>query len=291
MAARRYDSRTTIFSPEGRLYQVEYAMEAISNAGAAIGVLAKNGIVLASEKKISSKVVTPRRTATPDFVCLLELLDTTAVGVRREKMYQLDDHIACAVAGITADANIITNQCRIAAQRYLYAYQEPMPIEQLVRTICDTKQAYTQFGGQRPFGVSILYAGWYRPIDIACLRDVTFGVRDDVYGYQMYVSDPSGNYSGWKATAIGANHQAATNILKQDYKDAMTLDEAVALAIRVLSKSMDSSLSPEKVEMCTLARRDDTGKVSLARPTFSHSLENDVTAPLCLDRLQGLRGG
>ena len=75
-------------------------------------------------------------------------------------MYQLDDHIACAAAGITADANIITNECRIAAQRYLYMYQEPMPVEQLVRTICDTKQAYTQFGGQRPFGVSILYAGW-----------------------------------------------------------------------------------------------------------------------------------
>lgn len=229
MAARRYDSRTTIFSPEGRLYQVEYAMEAISNAGIAIGVLADNGIVLASEKKISSK-----------------LLDTNAVGVRREKMYQLDDHIACAVAGITADANIIINQCRIAAQRYLYAYQEPMPVEQLVRNLCDTKQAYTQFGGQRPFGVSILYAGW-----------------DEVYGYQMYVSDPSGNYSGWKASAIGANHQAATNILKQDYKNGMMLDEAVALVMRVLSKSMDATLSPEKVEMCTLQRDEATGKVRI----------------------------
>jgi len=77
----------------------------------------------------------------------------------------------------------------------------------------------------------------------------------------MYVSDPSGNYSGWKATAIGANHQAATNILKQDYKDNMSLDEAVELATRVLSKSMDSSLSPEKVEMCTLSRNEETKKV------------------------------
>ncbi len=82
--SRRYDSRTTIFSPEGRLYQVEYAMEAISNAGSALGVLATDGVVLAAEKKITSK-----------------LLDTKAVGVRREKMYKLDDHIACAVAGMT----------------------------------------------------------------------------------------------------------------------------------------------------------------------------------------------
>jgi hypothetical protein len=82
--ARRYDSRTTIFSPEGRLYQVEYAMEAISNAGAAIGMLCKDGVVLVAEKKITSK-----------------LLDTHAVGVRREKMYKLDDHVCCAVAGIT----------------------------------------------------------------------------------------------------------------------------------------------------------------------------------------------
>ena len=82
--SRRYDSRTTIFSPEGRLYQVEYAMEAISNAGSALGVLAIDGVVLAAEKKITSK-----------------LLDTKAVGVRREKMYKLDDHIACAVAGMT----------------------------------------------------------------------------------------------------------------------------------------------------------------------------------------------
>ncbi|KXZ47262.1 hypothetical protein GPECTOR_36g115 [Gonium pectorale] len=210
--ARRYDSRTTIFSPEGRLYQVEYAMEAISNAGASIGLLAKDGVVLIAEKKITSK-----------------LLDTHAVGVRREKMYRIDDHIACAVAGITSDANILVNICRLAAQRYLFAYQEPMPVEQLVRYVCDTKQGYTQFGGQRPFGVSILYAGW-----------------DEHYGFQLYQSDPSGNYGGWKAVAIGAGHQAANNLLKSDFK--------------VLAKSMDTSLAPDKVELSTVTR-DASGKV------------------------------
>jgi 20S proteasome subunit alpha 3 len=95
--SRRYDSRTTIFSPEGRLYQVEYAMEAISNAGAAIGVLAKDGVVLAAEKRVISKLL--------------------ATSKSTEKMYKIDDHVACAVAGIMADANILINTARLQAQR------------------------------------------------------------------------------------------------------------------------------------------------------------------------------
>jgi len=101
--AQRYDSRTTIFSPQGRLFQVEYAMEAISQAGAAVGILAKDGIVLAAERRVTSK--------------LLDLRKST------EKMYKIDDHVACAVAGITADANILINYARLVAQRYYYAYQ------------------------------------------------------------------------------------------------------------------------------------------------------------------------
>ncbi len=120
--SRRYDTRTTTFSPEGRLYQVEYAMEAISNAGAALGVLAKDGVVLAAEKRITSKVsitdgclprcsltlISASRTSllrhlNHSSVSCAQLLDTNAVGVRREKMYKLDDHVACSVAGITGE--------------------------------------------------------------------------------------------------------------------------------------------------------------------------------------------
>jgi 20S proteasome subunit alpha 3 len=215
--SRRYDSRTTIFSPEGRLYQVEYAMEAISNAGAAIGVLAKDGVVLAAEKRVTSK-----------------LLATTK---STEKMYKIDDHLACAVAGIMADANILINTARLQAQRYTLAYQEPMPVEQLVQSLCDTKQGYTQFGGLRPFGVSFLFAG-----------------HDSNFGFQLYMSDPSGNYGGWKAGAIGANNQAAQSMLKQDYKDDITREEAVQLALKVLSKTMDSTtLSAEKLELAEVS--------------------------------------
>ncbi|GBF97445.1 proteasome subunit alpha type-4 [Raphidocelis subcapitata] len=218
--ARRYDSRTTIFSPEGRLYQVEYAMEAISNAGAAIGCLAKDGVVLIAEKKITSK-----------------LLDTHAVGVRREKMYKLDEHIACAVAGMTADANILINLCRLNAQRYYFSYQVGEQQRQ--------RDGRRNPAERRPFGVSLLYAGW-----------------DEHYGWQLYQSDPSGNYGGWKAVAIGNGHAAAQNLLKTEYKEGLGVDEAVSLMVKVLAKSMDSSLAVDKVELATVTRDEASGKVS-----------------------------
>jgi 20S proteasome subunit alpha 3 len=104
-------------------------MEAISHAWAAVGILATDGVVLAAEKRLSSK-----------------LLDQ---GSKSEKMYQIDDHIACAVAGITADANILIGYARLCAQRYSFQYQEPQPVEQLVQNICDLKQGYTQYGGTK----------------------------------------------------------------------------------------------------------------------------------------------
>jgi len=214
--ARRYDARTTIFSPEGRLYQVEYAMEAISHAGTAIGILGTDGIVIAAEKKVTSKLL--EQSSTP------------------EKIYILNDNMICGVAGLTSDANSLIVYAQQAAQKYLLAYNEDIPAEQLVQSLCDLKQGYTQYGGLRPFGVSFVFAGW-----------------DQHHGFQLYSSDPSGNYGGWKATCIGANNSAVQSILKQDYKAEMTLDDAVALAIKVLAKTMDSTtLSSDKLEFATI---------------------------------------
>lgn len=214
--ARRYDGRTTIFSPEGRLYQVEYAMEAISHAGTALGVLGSDGVVLAAEKKVTSKLL--EQSLTP------------------EKIYVLNDNVICGVAGITSDANTLITYARQSAQKYLFAYNEAIPAEQLVQSLCDLKQGYTQHGGLRPFGVSFVFAGW-----------------DEHYGFQLYSSDPSGNYGGWKATCIGANTSSAQSILKQDYKEDFTLKDAIGLAIKVLSKTMDSTtLTSDKLEFASL---------------------------------------
>ncbi|KAI0684739.1 20S proteasome subunit [Cytidiella melzeri] len=237
--ARRYDSRTTIFSPEGRLYQIEYAMEAISHAGTVLGVLTKDGVVLAAEKKVTGK--------------LLDLSSTNEVGYggSGEKIFLLNSNVVAGVAGITADANSLVNYARQAAQQHLFRYSEDIPVEALAQRLCDLKQGYTQYGGLRPFGVSILYAGY-----------------DVHYRFQLYHSDPSGNYSGWKATSLGANNGTAQSLLKQEYKDDISLEDAIALVLKVMSKTMDSTtLGSEKLEFATLTLdAEQQPKAKIYRP-------------------------
>jgi len=187
---------------------------------------------MASERRITSGLLAPAK--------------------RSEKTYPLAPHAACNVAGLTADANILIDQCRLKAGVYQYTYQEPIPVEQLVEYVCNYKQFYTQRGGLRPFGVAFLFAGY-----------------DEHYGFQLYQSDPSGNYSGWKATVIGANNQAGKSILKTEYKkspeegkmeeddeDAGIPDvqEALRLAVKVLNKTMDGTgaAAAEKMELFTM---------------------------------------
>ena len=179
-----------------------------------------------------------------------------------EKTYKLCGHATCSVAGLTADANILIDQARLRAGRYAYQYQEPIPMENLVEHVCNYKQAYTQYGGLRPFGVAFLFAGY-----------------DKTHGFQLYQSDPSGNYSGWKATVIGANNQAGKSLLKTDYgstkkndddDDEMKTDdapeeielpdvaEACRLAVKVLNKTMDGAVaSAEKLELFTMTLDED----------------------------------
>ncbi|KAH8295363.1 hypothetical protein KR018_010412 [Drosophila ironensis] len=261
--ARRYDSRTTIFSPEGRLYQVEYAMEAISHAGTCMGIVAEDGILLATECRNTNK-----------------LLDTA---IPSEKLYRLNENMVCAVAGITSDANVLISELRLIAQRYQLSYGEVIPCEQLVSHLCDIKQAYTQFGGKRPFGVSLLYMGW-----------------DNVYGYQLYQSDPSGNFGGWKATCIGNNFGPALAMLKQELVDMenvqLKLEDAKDLAIKVLSMTLDTTkLTPEKVEMATLQRRNNATVYTVLEKTdlakliekYSNLLAEAETAKEKLSKQQG----
>eukprot|EP00923_Selenidium_pygospionis_P018510 GHVN01032385.1.p2 GENE.GHVN01032385.1~~GHVN01032385.1.p2 ORF type:complete len:220 (+),score=47.28 GHVN01032385.1:426-1085(+) len=159
-------------------------------------------------------------------------------GKSREKIYTVDNHVVCGVAGLTADANILLANSRIYAQRHLYSYNEPIPVEQLIVRLCDHKQAYTQHGGLRPFGVSFLFAGW-----------------DRHFGFQLYHTDPSGNYSGWKATAVGVNTHSAQSILKQDWREDLSLEDAQHLAAKVLLRTMDSTApSPDKLEFAVLYR-------------------------------------
>jgi 20S proteasome subunit alpha 3 len=187
-------------------------MEAINAAGSTIGVLAKDGVVLAGEKKTTSK-----------------LLDQSK---QHEKIFQINSQLFCAAAGLTSDANVLINKLRVSAHQHEFTYGDKIGVEQLATAICDVKQGYTQFGGLRPFGVSFLMAGY-----------------DDHSGFQLYHTDPSGNFSGWKAYAIGLNNNTAQQILRQDWTENLSINEALALTAKVLVKTMDTATpNAEKLE-------------------------------------------
>jgi len=206
-----YDRAITIFSPEGRLYQVEYAYEAVKRGMTALGVKAVDGVVLAVEKKSTSPLVEGA-----------------------EKIKKIDDHVGVAFAGLFGDARVLIDQARIYAQTHRLVYGEPIPIEMLVKRICDIKQVYTQHGGVRPFGVAFLFAGIDRK------------------GVHLIQTDPGGTYLRCKARAIGAGAQRALDLFVREYRDDIKIDEAALLALRGLREAMEEGFSPENIELAKI---------------------------------------
>jgi len=220
--------------------QVEYAVEAINMAGSTIGVLATDGVVLAGEKKTTSK-----------------LLDQAK---QHEKLFQINGQLFCAVAGLTSDANVLVNKLRVSAHQHVFTYGEPIPVETLVTGICDVKQGYTQFGGLRPFGVSFLVAGY-----------------DENHGFQLYHTDPSGNFSGWKAYAIGLNNNTAQQIMRQDWNAELNLQQSLELAAKVLTKTMDTAnANAEKLEFGVVQMTPDGPKFRLLKDSEVNKLMADA---------------
>ncbi|KAF8893416.1 nucleophile aminohydrolase [Infundibulicybe gibba] len=202
--ARRYDSRTTIFSPEGRLYQIEYAMEAISHAGTVLGVLAKDGVVLAAEKKVTGK-----------------LLDLSGgkdggYGGSGEKIYLLNSYETVptgGVAGLTADANSLVNYARTAAQQHLLGYNEDIPVELLAQRLCDMKQGYTQFGAL-PFR-SVWKLFWWKATCIGANNGTAQSLLKQEYKDEIEVKDAIGLVlrtmsKTMDSTTLGARSVSAT---------------------------------------------------------------------------------
>jgi len=205
-----YDQAITIFSPDGRLFQVEYAVEAVRRGTSAIGVKVKEGVVLAVEKRLTSS--------------LMEISSVT-------KIYVIDEHVGAAIAGLHADARRLIDYARVQAQINRLYYEEPITIEDLTRAICDLKQNYTQFSGVRPFGVALLIAGV------------------DVTGPRLFSTHPSGAYWEWQATAIGRNEERAREYLEKNYKSNLTINQATKLAINALKTTMEEELKPENIEI------------------------------------------
>jgi proteasome alpha subunit len=205
-----YDRGITIFSPDGRLYQVEYAREAVKRGTASIGIRTPEGVVLAADKRSRSPLMEP-----------------TSV----EKIHKADDHVGIASAGHVADARQLIDFARRQAQINHLRYGEPIGIETLTKEITDHIQQYTQVGGARPFGVALLIAG------------VENGTP------RLYETDPSGTPYEWKAVSIGANRGDLQEYLEQEYTDELTLDEGVELALKAIASTNDDELEPSGVDV------------------------------------------
>jgi len=211
--SRTYDQAITIFSPEGRIYQVEYALELVKRGAPILGIICPEGTILAANEVVESRLQDPKYSW---------------------KIFQIDDHIGVAIAGLSSDARLLIDQARIHCQSNRLLYDEPLDIEVLAGRIGDLIQAYTQHGGVRPFGVSLIFAGV------------------DGTGQRIFSLDPSGSYKGFRATAVGRRAEDINALLEKEYRQDMTLDGAVGLAVRTLNSVLEGKASPETVKVAVI---------------------------------------
>ena len=205
-----YDRGTNIFSPDGRLYQVEYAREAIKRGTASVGVRTADGAVLAADRQVHSSLVEEQSI---------------------EKLHRIDDHIAVASAGHVADARQLVDFAREQAQVNRLRYDEPIGVESLAKEVTDYIQRYTQSGGVRPFGVALAVGG-----------------VDPDGTPRLFETDPSGTPYEWKATAIGDERETLQGFLEDEYRTDLDLDGGVTLALETLAQS-NEDIDPEAVEV------------------------------------------
>jgi proteasome alpha subunit len=209
---RAYDYNNTVFSPDGRLYQVEYARELVNRGGTIVGIRCAEGVVLGSEENA-------------------EVLEEVG---RSWKIFQVDEHIGAAIIGLGSDARVLIDQARIDAQSNKLTYDEPIDVEVATQKICDTQQTYTQHGGGRPFGVAMILGGV------------------DKTGPRVFGTHPSGNYMRYKATAVGAGTETVLPILKEMYREDLTLEEGVKLAVKCLVKALQARELPLRIKIAVV---------------------------------------
>ncbi|XP_021070506.1 proteasome subunit alpha-type 8 isoform X1 [Mus pahari] len=230
--ASRYDRAITVFSPDGHLFQVEYAQEAVKKGSTAVGIRGTNIVVLGVEKKSVAK-----------------LQDERTV----RKICALDDHVCMAFAvltvfaGLTADARVVISRARVECQSHKLTVEDPVTVEYITRFIATLKQKYTQSNGRRPFGISALIVGF-----------------DDDGIPRLYQTDPSGTYHAWKANAIGRSAKTVREFLEKNYtEDAISNDnEAIKLAIKALLEVVQSG--GKNIELAII-RRDQPLKMFSAK--------------------------
>ncbi|MEE9163970.1 MAG: archaeal proteasome endopeptidase complex subunit alpha [Thermoplasmata archaeon] len=205
-----YDRAITVFSPDGRLFQVEYARVAVTRGATTAGIKFKDGVVLMAGKGLSSR-----------------LMEVDSI----EKIFEIDRHIGAATSGLVADARVLVDYARVAAQVNKVTYKEPISVDLLVKRVSDYKQNYTQYGGVRPFGTALLIGG-----------------ADD-QGIHLYETDPSGAMVSYKAGSIGSGSNTVRETFEEKFVDDMDQDAAVLLGLEALQKASEEPLQADTIEV------------------------------------------
>jgi proteasome alpha subunit len=207
---RAYDRALTVFSPEGRLFQVEYALEAVRRGTLVVAVKSKDDVCLVAQIKVASK-----------------LMDADSI----DKLFQIDEHMGVAISGLHADSRALINYARVQAQSFRLTYDEPVRLNMLAKAIADLKQQYTQFGGVRPWGCAFFLIGV------------------DVIGPHIFTTSPSGIYRSFKAYAIGNGEATAREYLIENYNETMPFDEIIKLALKALMEATEDEVSKENTRI------------------------------------------
>jgi len=216
-----YDRGVNTFSPEGRLFQVEYAIEAIKLGSTAVGVKTNEGVVLGVEKRVQSP-----------------LLESSSI----EKIMEIDAHLGCAMSGLTADARTIVDHARTTSQNHAFTYNENIKVESVTQAVCDLALRFGESVHDedammsRPFGVALLIAGI------------------DENGPQLFHTDPSGTFMRYEAKAIGSGSEAAQAELQDKWKKDMSLSDAQVLAVRILKQVMEEQLDQHNVQLAQVTK-------------------------------------
>ncbi len=215
-----YDRAITMFSPDGRLLQVEYAKKTVRQGSTAIGIVCKDGVLVVADKRLVDKLVVPKSV---------------------EKIFQIDSHIGAAASGIISDARVLIERAQLKAQQHRITYDTPIDTLSIVKDICSLKQICTQSGGLRPFGVSILIIGV------------------DEEGPRLYETDPTGIFFQYLATVIGEYETEVEETLHKEYNENMSLNDGLKLSIKAL-KSVVDDFTVERIDAACITAKDKTFK-------------------------------
>ena len=229
-----YDRAITMFSPDGRLLQVEYAKKTVRQGSTAIGMICSDGVLFVTDKRIVDSLVVPESV---------------------EKIWQIDEHIGATASGILSDARVLIERAQLRAQQHRVTYDTPVDVITIVKDICNLKQICTQSGGLRPFGVSILVGGI------------------DSNKPTLFETDPTGIFFEYKASVIGEGEVEIEDILHKEYDSEMNIEEGLGLCLGALKKVLGENFSIDRIDAAYIRTADQKFK-KFSKETIERNLDS-----------------